>query len=136
MAKFDMELPLELIKEVENLEKNTATMLEKMTQAGAKVVEQNIRANVPASFKQSDIMNCLQITKSYKTTSDDGINTKVAFYGYFTNHKGVVTPAPLVANVVEYGSRNTTKYPYLRKSFNKNQITKAMLEAQKEFIKE
>lgn len=130
MAKFEMVLPKELLKDIEYLQNNSEEIFGGMTKAGAEVVYHNIKTNVPSSFRNSDIMNCLEITKIYKTPSDGGINTKVAFYGYFTNKNGKVTPAPLVANVFEYGSSKQSKKPFLRKSFNKNQIEKAMLEAQ------
>ena len=136
MARFEMELPLDIIKEVETLDKNTEKMLGEMTRAGAKKVYDNVKANLPTSIATSDMVNCLMMTETYKTPSDDGINTKVAFYGYFTNRNGVVTPAPLVANVFEYGSTKVQKQPFMRRSFNKSQITKAMLEVQKKYIKE
>lgn len=131
MAKFDMELPAEIIKDFETIYGNTETILGEMTKAGARVVYDNIQANVPKSFRGSDIMNCLKITKVYKTPSDGGINTKVGFYGYFTNQDGRIVPAPLVANVFEYGRSDFPKHPFLRKSFRKAQIEKAMLDAQK-----
>ena len=130
MAKFEMVLPSEVMKDIKYIEDNAEEIFGGMTKAGADVVYHNIKTNVPSSFRNSDIMNCLEITKVYKTPSDGGINTKVAFYGYFTNHNGKVTPAPLVANVFEYGSNKQSKHPFLRKSFKKNQIEKAMLEAQ------
>ena len=77
-------------------------------------------------------MRCIKTTKTYRTPSDDGIATKVIISGYFKNKNGVKTPAPLVANVFEYGSSKFTKKPFLRKSFQKSQIEKAMLKAQKE----
>lgn len=131
MAKFEMQLPDNLLKDIQKIYDNSDEIFGKMTRAGAEVVYDNIKANVPASFRNSQIMNCLRLTRTYKTPSDDGINTKVGFYGYFTNHNGVKTPAELVANVFEYGSTKFTKKPFLRKSFRKNQIEKAMLEAQK-----
>ena len=136
MARFEMELPNDLIKEFQTLEQNTEQMMGEMTQAGADVAKDNIIKNVPSSFKGSNIMKCLRITKVYRTPSDGGINTKVGFYGYFKNHLGIKTPAPLVANVFEHGSTKVSKQPFLRKSFNKNQIEKAMLEIQKKYIKE
>ena len=132
MAKIKMELPSELIKEFKQLNNNCDHIFEEMTKAGAETVKENIINNVPESFRNSDIMNCLQVTEPYKTPSDDGINTKVAFYGYFKNKRGVVTPAPLVANVFEYGSSHTQKQPFLRRSFRKAQIERAMLRKQKE----
>ena len=131
MAKFKMELPKELMDDFKKLNSNYEEIFGAMTKAGADVVHQNIIANVPESFKKSKIMNCLKVTKTYKTVSDDGINTKVGFYGYFENHKGEVVPAPLVANVFEYGSSTVEKKPFLRKSFKKKQIEDAMLKAQK-----
>ena len=138
MAQFNLELPNDIIKEFERLDNKTEIMIEEMTQAGAKVVYDNIKSSVPHSWLSSDIMKCLQITRPYKTPSDDGINTKVAFYGYFQNKDGRKTPAPLVANVTEYGRSNSPypKKPFLRKSFNKGQIEKAMLKVQEKYIKE
>lgn len=135
MAKFGVELPTDLIKEFEELTENETKMLEEMTQAGAEVVYNNIVSNVPPAWKTSNIMRCLKVTKTYETPSDGGINTKVAFYGYFINKKGVKTPAPLVANVTEYGATHVDKKPFMRKSFNKTQIEKAMLKVQDKYIK-
>jgi hypothetical protein len=75
-----MELPNDILKDIEKLDKDTQKMLEEMTEAGARVVLANIRSSVPASWYGSGIMKCLKITKPYKTPSDDGVNTKVAFY--------------------------------------------------------
>ena len=138
MARFNAELPNDIIKQIEELEGSTEKMLSEMTEAGAKIVFDNIKAGVPAEWLDSNIMSCLQITKTYKTPSDDGINTKVAFYGYFKNEEGKIVPAPLVANVTEYGRSNSPypKKPFLRKAFRKSQIEKAMLSVQKKYIKE
>lgn len=137
MANFKLELPNDIIKQVATLDKNTDKMLSEMTEAGAKVVYDNIKSSVPASWYTSNIMKCLKITKSYKTPSDGGVNTKVAFYGYFINRNGEKIPAPLVANVTEYGRSNSayTKKPFLRKSFNKGKINKAMQAVQDKYIK-
>lgn len=131
MAHFNLELPTDIIKDFEKIYSNSDEIFGKMTRAGAEVVLENIKSNVPKSFVDSEIMNCLKITKTYKTPTDDGINTKVGFFGYFENKDGKKTPAPLVANVFEYGSTTVTKKPFLRKSFNKSQIEKAMLDEQK-----
>lgn len=131
-----MELPTDLIDIFSTLEQNEKKMLQDMTKAGAKVVLKNIKANVPSSFHGSNIMKCLKTTKTYETPSDDGINTKVAFYGYFINKDGKRVPAPLVCNVFEFGRSNRQKRPFLRKSFNASEIEKAMLEVQKKYIRE
>lgn len=137
MAKFSLELPNDIIKQFEGLEKNTDKMLAEMTEAGAKVVYENIKASMPHSWYSSNIMKCLKITKTYKTPSDDGVNTKVAFYGYFINRNGERIPAPLVANVTEYGRSNSDypKKPFLRRSFKKSDIEKAMQAVQDKYIK-
>lgn len=135
MARFKMELPTEILKDIEYINNNSDKIFGEMTQAGANVTINNIRSNIPKGFVDSDIMNCLKVTRVYKTPSDQGINTKVGFFGYFTNKNGVKTPAPLVANVFEYGSSKFTKQPFFRRSFKKAQIEKAMLEAQKKFSK-
>lgn len=135
MAKFVMELPRETMDMFRNVYQNAEAMMENMTQEGAKVVYNNIKANVPQSFLDSEIMNNLYITGAYKTPSDGGINTKVAFYGYFTNKDGKKTPAPLVCNVFEYGRSDSPfpKHPFLRKSFSQSQIEKAMRRAEKKW---
>ena len=132
MAKFEMELPTEVMRQIRQVYDNADEIFGEMTRAGAEVVNNNIEANVPESIRNSKMMNCLKTTKTYKTPSDDGINTKVGFYGYFENHDGKIVPAPLVANVFEYGRSSAPfpKQPFLRKSFKKNEIEEAMLKAQ------
>lgn len=133
MAKFEMELPTEIMKDLEKIYKDSEKIFGEMTRAGAEVVNKNIQANVPQSIRQSKMMDCLKVTRTYKTPSDDGINTKVGFYGYFVNEDKKTVPAPLVANVFEYGRSNAPfpKQPFMRKSFKKNEIEQAMLKAQK-----
>lgn len=137
MAKFNAVFPSDLIKQFSNLERDTEKMLKEMTEAGAKVVESNIKSSVPSSWYSSNIMKCLKVTKAYKTPSDDGINTKVAFYGYFINRNKERIPAPLVANVTEYGRSNSPypKRPFMRQSFKKSQIEAAMRSVQDKYIK-
>jgi len=130
MAKYEMVVPNEVLKDIEYLTNNSEKIFGEMTKAGAEVVLNNVKSNVPSSFKDSKIMNCLTITKVYKTPTDDGINTKVAFYGYFENKNKKIVPAPLVCNVIEYGSSTVSKKPFMRRSFKKAQIEAAMLEAQ------
>ena len=132
MARFKMDLPTDIIRDFTKIHDNAEEIFGAMTQAGADVVMSNIRSNIPDSIRKSPMMDCLGKTKVYKTPSDDGINTKVAFYGYFINEDGKRTPAPLVANVFEYGRSNSPfpKQPFMRKSFKKSEIEKAMLKAQ------
>ena len=132
MAKFELELPDSIIDDLDNIYLNADAIFGKMTRAGAEVVMKNIKKNVPKSFHGSNIMHCLYMTKPYKTPSDDGINTQVGFYGYFINKKGKKVPAPLVANVFEYGRSDATftRHPFFRKSFRKDEVEKAMLQMQ------
>lgn len=134
MAKFNEELPNDLIKEFEELNLSTEEMMGEMTKVGAEVVYKKVLKNMPKSFNNSEIMKCFKITKVYKTKSDDGINTKVAFYGYFKNKKGIETPAPLVANVFEHGTSTVKKQPFMRKSFKKSEIEQAMLKVQQKYL--
>lgn len=134
MAKFAAELPTELLRDIESIYGNTDKILGAMVKAGAKVAKKNIVANLPEGIQSSaGMMSCLKTTKVYETPSDDGINCKVGFFGYFENENGQIVPAPLVANVFEYGRSNAPfpKQPFLRKSFNKAEIEQAMLAAQK-----
>lgn len=134
MAKFNLELPTDIMNDLQHIYNDSDKIFGAMTKAGAEVVEKNIIASVPQSIKNSKMMQCLKITKTFKTPSDDGINTKVGFYGYFQNEDGKTVPAPLVANVFEYGRSNLPfpKHPFMRKSFKKAEIEQAMLQAQRE----
>jgi hypothetical protein len=133
MARFEGELPTELIQQFERLQLNTEKMLEEMTKAGAECVFSAMKASAPKVMKDHIV-----VTRTYKTPSDDGINTKVMISGYFVNRWGQTVPAPLVANVYEYGRSNLPfpKHPFLRKSFNKGQIESAMLAVQGRYIQE
>ena len=152
MAKFSLELPNDVIKEFEKLNKTSHKMLEEMTQAGAEVVYKNVKENMKSSFKDSrKLEHYLKITKSYTTPSDDGVNTKIAFYGYYKpdektfsltsksgksySYNGI--PVPLIVRAREYGSSSgEAKKPFFRKSFKKAQIEKEMLKVQEKYIKE
>lgn len=136
MATFEEQLPTELMEQFEFIDKNTETMLKEMTREGAKKVLANVKSNVPQSFGKSGIMKCLKLTRSYKTPSDDGVATKVAFYGYFDNEDGRKTPAPLVCNLFEYG-RSNSPYPrhsFMRRSFVANEIESAMKKVQDKYL--
>jgi hypothetical protein len=134
MAQFKMELPKDVLAEFERIEADTEFIMGGMVEAGADVVMNLVKGNVPPGMANSPIMDCLKKTKVYKTPSDDGINVAVEFYGYFINENGVKTPAPLVCNVFEYGRSGLKfpKHPFMRASFNQSMIIGAMLKAQRE----
>lgn len=152
MARFKSELPTELMQTFQNLEKNTEKMMGDMTRAGAEAVANNIETNAP-----SVLIPYVKISRTYKTPSDDGINTQAYVSGYipfsnpnrryFTRRNGRTAilykstegvPAEFLANIYEFGRHGYPfpKHPFLRKSFRKNQIEKAMLDVQKKYIKE
>ena len=137
MAKFTGELPTELIKQFETLELNTEKMLGEMVETGAEVARQNIEAKMPRALREALGSDNIIVSRVYKTPSDDGINCQAMIVGYFTNKNGEKIPAPLVANVFEYGRSNSPfpKQPFFRQSFNKGQIEKAMLRVQEKYIK-
>lgn len=142
MARFDSELPTELLKVFDELETNCEEIFGNMTKAGAEVVYKNVKSNMAKSFKSTKALDKgLKITKVYKTPSDDGINVYVGFYGYDPDSKPTKrhpngTPIPLIAMAREYGtSRGEQKKPFLRKSFNKSQIEQEMLKVQNKYIK-
>lgn len=137
MAKFVGELPNELIKQFETLELNTEKMLGEMVETGAEVARQNVEAKMPRALRESLGSDNIIVSRVYKTPSDDGINCQAMIVGYFTNSNGERIPAPLVANVFEYGRSNSPfpKQPFFRQSFNKRQIEKAMLRVQEKYIK-
>lgn len=148
MAKYVANLPDATLKEMKTIEKNLDKIFGEMTKAGAEVVANNVRVNAPSVLKDK-----VKLTRTYKTPSDGGINTKVYISGYipfsnpnrkafsrrgksggkvYVTSKGI--PSEFLANLYEYG-RSTApfpKHPFLRKSFGStSKIEKAMLEAQK-----
>ena len=114
MARFKMELPTELINQFKALETSSEKMIEEMTEAGARVVYDNVIENMQGSFEDANKLKpYLKITRTYKTPSDDGINTKVAFYGYYKDkiftvknkkngniYSYVGVPVPLIVNIL------------------------------------
>lgn len=132
MASFKLELPTDILKDLQTISSNADEIFGGMTRAGAETALKAVKANAPAGWKDSSIMDCIGLTRTYKTPSDDGINTKVIISGYFENENGQRTPAPLVANVFEYGSTKFQKRPFFRKSFNAGEIEEAMMRKQRE----
>ena len=142
MAKFFGEIPNDLVKVFDELETDAPEMMGKMCQAGARAVYNNVVKHLGTAFKRTQtLLKGLKITKVYKTPSDDGINVHVGFYGYnkdkITNAHPKGVPIPLIAMAREYGtSSGEDAKPFLRKSFKKKEIEAAMLEVQKQYIKE
>ena len=133
MAKFTADIDESILKDIQSIDKDFERIFGGMTQAGAEVVYKNVISALPESLRSSGFSSHVKLSKVYRTPSDDGINTKVMITGYFKNKEGKKTPAPLVANMFEYGSSKNKypKHPFFRKSFKKSQIMKAMEEAQK-----
>lgn len=140
MAKFNAELPTELIKEFEKLEVNSEKIIGEMAKSGAEIVYNNIKNNMRKSFKTTNSLEKgLKMTKIYKTSSDE-IGVYVGFYGYDPSKKtkrypnGV--PIPLIAMAREYGtSRGEAKKPFVKNSIKKKEIEQAMLKVQDKYIK-
>ena len=147
MAKFEMQLPDAIMKDFQKIYKESDKIFGEMTKAGAEVVANNMKNSAPNVLKPY-----VKTTKIYKTPSDGGINTKAYVSGYipfsdpnrkyFSRRNGTTAkvyrttqgvPAEFLANIFEYG-RSTApfpKHPFVRKSFKKAEIEKAMLDAQK-----
>lgn len=133
MAKLVIDINDSVLKDISYIDKDFERIFGGMTQEAAKIVMNNVKNSMPSALKKSLSSENVKISKIYKTPSDDSINTKVMITGYFINEDGRKTPAPLVANMFEYGSdkRKYPKHPFFRKSFKKSQIMKAMEDAQK-----
>ena len=133
MAKFTEELPVEVIRQFEELNLGATDMMKKMTEAGAKVVYGNIKSNLSKALKRrtGDLEKSLIITRPYKNSKDE-VATKVGFYGY--DRFGI--PNPLKAMAREYGtSKGESKVPFVRPAFNKkSDIEQAMLVVQDKYL--
>ena len=142
MAKFQGEVPNELMKMFEDLETNCENIFGEMCKAGAETVYNKVQGNMGKVFADTKTLEKgLKITKVYKTPSDDGIHVHIGFYGYNADKKtkkhpnGV--PIPLIAMAREYGtSSGEAKKPFFRKSFKKKDIEQAMKQVQDKYIKE
>ena len=133
MAKFTEELPVELIRQFEELNLGATDMMKKMTEAGAKVVYTNVKSNLKKVLNRRTgvLEKSLIITRPYKNSKEE-IATKVGFYGYDRN--GI--PNPLKAMAREYGTSNgEAKKPFLRPAFKKKtEIEQAMQSVQDEYL--
>ena len=147
MAKFNMSLPDEQIKQFEQIGKSTKEIFGGMTKAGAETAQKQIVASCPNPKLSSHV----KISVTYETPSDSGINTKVYFSGYipfsdsnrsyfqrsggggnsYRTNKGI--PAEFLAIMYEYGRSGAPfpKHPFIRRAFNSS-IEQAMMKAQKE----
>lgn len=84
MAKYQMELPDEILKDFNYMIKNAPDVFEQMTRAGAMVVYENVVNNMRRSFKDSEnLVPFLKVTRPYRTYGGKYVNTKVGFYGYY-----------------------------------------------------
>ena len=127
MASFEMFVPEEIEKQLDKLYNDTPKIFGAMTQAGAQVVADELKATAP----HPDIAANIKLSKIYETPSDGAMNTKVYIAG---RTKKSNAPLALVAGVFEYG-RSTSPFPrkpFLRKAFNKGRIEEAMKKKQKE----
>ncbi len=141
MARFEEELPYDVIKEIERLNNKSDKMFGEMLDKAGDIVINNVRSNMGRSFKTTrSLSKGLKKTRVYKTPSDGGINVNVGFHGYDgvatkKNPKG--TAVALIAQAREYGtSSGEAKKPFFRKSFKKEEIERAMKDIQKRYIHE
>jgi len=142
VAKFNAELPNDLIKVFDELETNAPMMMGEMCKAGATVVYNKVVSGLGRAFKRTEtLLKGLKITKVYETPSDGGINVHIGFYGYDAESASKAypkgKPIPLIAMAREYGtSSGEKKKPFFRKSFAKKEIEEAMMEVQNRYIED
>lgn len=137
MAKFVGGTTKELLQQFQKLGVDCEEMLKEMVVAGASVAQDQMTVKMPKGLREVLTSENIVLTEPYITPSDDGVNCQVMVTGYFQNRYGKNTPAPLVANMFEYGS-TSKKYPkasFLRQSFPKKKIEEAMLKVQDKYIK-
>ena len=146
MARFELILPDDVMKDIAKISKNTEEIFGGMTKAAADMVASNARAACPSS----SLANHIKVSVTYKTPSDSGINNKVYISGYlpftgkrtsftrrgrsgmYTTTKGI--PAPFLANMYEYGRSDGTfpRKPFFWTAFKTGMIEAVMKKKQKE----
>ena len=156
MATFKVELPTDIINDVEKIERNAVDIFKGVTKAGAEVAAENMKQRVNHAFKGSvaqKINSRLKITKSYETRKRE-IATAARYYGYIPRKDGSTVrikgkygyagvPVPLLLALKDEGRSvaytmpsalrgywTRTKYPITRPAFADGRIEKVMLEAQ------
>jgi hypothetical protein len=135
MGAISFTLPREELRFLRFATENSERIFSEVVKAGGQAAYENVKANVPASFRKSEIMHCLKMTRIYRTSYDNAINVKIGFYGYFTNHLGKRTPAPLVANVFEYGSSKFPKQPFFRFAISGGKVIRTMGQTFRSFVR-
>lgn len=162
MAKFEAQLPTEILREIETVERNALDIFKGMTKAGAQYAVENMKANAAKAFRGgvgAKVAAKAKVTKPYITRKNE-ITTKAAFYGYIEKSDGKAfymsqkgkkfgpypgIPVPLLCNLAEFGASsarmpgpfrrywNGNKHPIKRPAFsNSKGIEAAMLKAQKQ----
>ena len=125
MAKFEVELPTEIIKSMTVIYDECPEIFSAMTQAGGQVVQRHILNNMRYAFDQPEkLAPYLKVTRPYRTYGGKFVNTKVAFYGYYRNSALRNTDKPYInrskateGHVYRTGYRgNTVKVSSGRKS--------------------
>lgn len=146
MARFEAEIPLEMMKELERFADSGASdMIDEMLDKASERVEENIRRRARRVFKNPDkVLKGLVRTKVYITNkgdpADEAKAIKVGFIGYVpgspkTKRHPYGTPIPLIAQAREYGtSSGEAKKPFIRPSFNKREIENIMSEVQEKYL--
>lgn len=134
MGAISFTLPAEELRFLHYATENSERIFSEVVKAGGQAAYENVKAKAPASFRKSEIMHCLKMTRIYRTSYDNAINVKIGFYGYFTNHLGKRTPAPLVANVFEYGSSKFPKQPFFWIAVNGGKVMRVMGQTFRSFI--
>lgn len=146
MAQFQDILPNEEIENLKKIYNGTSKIFGTMTKESAEMVKSRVISNMKYSFKNSSkLVPYLKVSKTYQTKSDNGINNKVLFSGYYKEDSKSTTirrrnkkysyngiPVPLIVRAREFGSsRNEAPKPFFRRSFNPAEIKKIMLIVQK-----
>ena len=153
MAQFRVSLPKEEMEQFKFIEQNAEHIFGEMTKEAAEAVAAKVRANAPVS----EISHGVKVSRTYKTPTDDGINTKVYISGYIKNQGNAFTrrgrpnskqytsykgkPLEFIAKVLEYGTsyRFTNngayrgcvgKRPFFRKAFTPSMIEALMKKVQ------
>jgi len=147
MAAFQNYSGDEILKQMGYVKQRCGDIFLSMTKDAAEYVAGRVRSSVP----RSDMTSHVKVSRSYKTPSDGGNNTKVYFSGYlpfsgkrltftrrgraggklYATEKGI--PVEFLAILYEYG-RSTSpfpKRPFFRRSFDAKGIDKVMMETQK-----
>ncbi|OPZ85950.1 MAG: hypothetical protein BWY74_03772 [Firmicutes bacterium ADurb.Bin419] len=126
MAKVDVKMPEDFLMRLSRLGENTDTIIPKVLEEGAKIVEEKVKTNLRSAIGRNlksesrstgKLVASLGVS-SVKLDKDGNFNVKV---GFSEPHDSEVSNA-MLASVLEYGKSGQTPRPFMKPAKTSSKI--------------